>query len=133
MTRARQRSAVTVALLGVALLVLLSACGSDHDRGALQIPETADIDGGKRIMELYGCGTCHRIPGIAGANGRVGPSLDGFARQLYIAGAVPNNLENLVQWLMDPQSIEPGTIMPDFGLEEAGATNIAAYLATLDD
>jgi len=127
------RSLGTVALLGVLLLgVALAGCTGNEERGPLQVPESADIEGGKKIIQLYGCGTCHRIPGIAGANGRVGPSLEGFGQQFYIAGAVPNNLDNLVQWLMDPQSIEPGTIMPDFDLEEAGATNIAAYLATLD-
>jgi len=129
----RLRSVAAAALLGMALLAgVLVGCTGDEERGPLQVPESADIEGGKEIIQLYGCGTCHRIPGIAGANGRVGPSLEGFAQQLYIAGAVPNNLDNLVQWLMDPQSIEPGTIMPDFDLQEAGATNIAAYLATLD-
>lgn len=128
----RIRRPLSVTLFGIALLVL-GGCGDDHDsRGPIQAPESADADGGKTIIQAYGCGTCHRIPGIAGANGRVGPSLEGFGQQLYIAGAVPNNLDHLVQWLMDPQSIEPGTIMPNFDLSEPAATDIAAYLATLD-
>ena len=42
-----------------------------------------------------------------------------------------NDWDNLVAWLMDPQAIEPGTIMPNFGMGETTAANVAAYLASL--
>lgn len=122
---------LAIALGGVALLVAAACTAEAHDRGPLDIPESTDAASGKLAIDVYGCGTCHRIPGIAGADGRVGPSLEGFGRQLYIAGAVPNDITNLVQWLRDPDSIEPGTIMPNFGLGEREASDIAAYLATL--
>lgn len=119
--------------LGLLAGVLLAGCTASGDgRGLIDVPESADVEAGRATIQAFGCGTCHRIPGVTGADGRVGPSLDGFGRQLYIAGAVPNNIDNLVQWLMDPDSIEPGTLMPDLGLPEEAATNIAAYLATLD-
>jgi len=50
---------------------------------------------------------------------------------MYIAGEVPNTSENLVQWLEVPQSIEPGTAMPNLGVTEGEARDIAAYLYTL--
>ena len=38
---------------------------------------------------LYeGCGSCHVIPGISGAAGRVGPPLSGIAGCIYIAGVI---------------------------------------------
>ncbi|MGE3961539.1 MAG: cytochrome c family protein [Dehalococcoidia bacterium] len=116
---------------GVLLLLGVTGCADDNAHGPIEVPESADAAAGKRVIQSYGCGTCHRIPDVRGADGRVGPSLDGFGRQLYIAGAVPNNYENLIAWLMNPDAIEPGTIMPNFGMPEQTAADIAAYLATL--
>ena len=79
----------------------------------------------------YGCGTCHVIPGVRGARGHVGPPLTDFALRQYIAGAVPNEPAMLVRWIQNPQSIEPGTVMPPLGVNDADARHIAAYLYTL--
>jgi cytochrome c1 len=54
-----------------------------------------------------------------------------FAHRAYIAGEVPNNEDFLVQWISVPQSIEPGTVMPNLGVSNAQARDIAAYLYTL--
>jgi cytochrome c1 len=78
-----------------------------------------------------GCGSCHVIPGIAGADGTVGPPLTDFAHRGYIAGELPNNEQNLVRWIMDPRGVEPGTDMPDLNIGEPEARDIAAYLFTL--
>src|SRR4051812_49992898 len=45
---------------------------------------------GQGLMRHYGCAGCHEIPGVHGADGRVGPSLDHVAGRLYIAGVLPN-------------------------------------------
>lgn len=119
-----------IAVLGALLAVTAVAC-SEEDHGPLNVPASADADVGKQLIQSYGCGTCHTIPDVAGADGRVGPSLEDFGHQMYIAGAVPNDWDNLVAWLMDPQAIEPGTIMPNFGMGETTAANVAAYLASL--
>jgi cytochrome c1 len=71
------------------------------------------------------------IPGIAGATGTVGPPLTDFADRGYIAGELPNNGDNLIRWIMDPQGVEPGTAMPDLDVSERQARDIAAYLFTL--
>ena len=86
---------------------------------------------GHEAIQRYGCGSCHIIPGVPGANGRVGPSLAGFAERKTVAGVVPNTPENLVRWLQNPQAVKPGTAMPNLGVTEADARNIAAYLYTL--
>jgi cytochrome c len=86
---------------------------------------------GAETIESFGCGSCHVIPGIDDAEGQVGPPLDDFGDRKFIAGAVANNEDNLVRWLMDPGSIEPGTAMPDVGLSERQAHDVAAYLYSL--
>ena len=77
------------------------------------------------------CGACHIVPGVAGANGRVGPSLAGIGRQQIIAGRFPNEPIDMQQWLQHPQAMKPGTSMPDLGVTQRDAGDIAAYLATL--
>ena len=71
---------------------------------------------GKELITRLGCGSCHEIPGIKGADGLVGPPLTKFGRRQIIAGQLGNTPENLVRWLMDPKEVEPGTDMPDLGI-----------------
>ena len=121
-------------VLGAALLaaaVLLAACDSDDRRVALTAVPGGDADRGRAAMPLYGCGACHSIPGLPGANASVGPPLEGFANRQFIAGELANTADNLVLWIMDPQGVEPGTAMPNMGVTETDARDIAAYLATL--
>jgi cytochrome c1 len=96
---------------------------------------TVSVDGnarqGRRVIESKGCGSCHVIPGIHNAKGLVGPPLLFFSRRTMIAGELPNSPENLVRWLKNPPSVEPGTAMPDLGLTDKEANDVAAYLYTL--
>src|SRR5690606_9921379 len=78
-----------------------------------------------------GCGTCHVIPGVSGANAQVGPPLTDWAARQYIVGAVPNLPEYLIAFIMNPDTIEPGTGMPDLGVSEEEARHMAAYLYTI--
>jgi cytochrome c len=113
----------------IGLVILLAAC---HQKGkpALTVPG-GDPDRGKQQIVAYGCGSCHVVPGVPGANSLVGPPLNHFAYRSYIAGQVPNNPDFLVRWISVPQAIEPGTVMPNLGVSEAKARDIAAYLYTL--
>jgi len=86
---------------------------------------------GRQLIVAKGCGSCHVIPGIQNAKGMVGPPLMFFSRRTMIAGELPNSPENLVRWLKDPPSVEPGTAMPDLGLTDSQANDVAAYLYTL--
>jgi cytochrome c553 len=80
----------------------------------------------------YGCVACHAIPGIRGATGIVGPSLGGLAARNFLAGQLPNNTEVLVAFLQDPPALVPQTGMPDVGLNDQEARDIAAFLLTLE-
>ena len=90
-----------------------------------------DAARGKRAIDQYLCATCHRIPGIVGANAPVGPPLDGMGTRGWIAGALPNTPDNMVRWLKHPQAVSPQGAMPDLLINERDAQDIAAYLATL--
>ncbi|MGH7719090.1 MAG: c-type cytochrome [Gemmatimonadaceae bacterium] len=86
---------------------------------------------GTVLMQRYGCNSCHVIPGVRGANGNVGPPLTMWGERHFIAGEVLNTPVNLIAWIVDPQAIEPGTVMPALGVTPEHALHIAAYLYTL--
>jgi cytochrome c1 len=138
-TVARQASvrAGAVAALGIALLVVasLGACteGGRGESGhaADRHVEGGDAARGREAIRAYGCGSCHVIPGVRGARGLVGPPLDHWADRSIIAGQVPNDPARLVRWITVPQAIEPGTAMPNMGVSDGAARDIAAYLYTL--
>lgn len=98
-------------------------------------PHGADSDAvvanGRLLLEQYGCGACHVIPGVRQANGQLGPTLDSYARRAYIAGELPNQPEMLVRWIRQPSLLVPDTLMPDQAVREAHARDMGAYLMSL--
>jgi cytochrome c len=125
------RIRVRWAVLVVLPIVVVAACSRTP---APPPPESraGHPDRGAELIARYGCGSCHTIPGVDRANGLVGPPLTRFGARSYIAGELPNNADNLQRWIFDPQSVEPGTAMPDLGVDAIDAQDIAAYLYTLD-
>ena len=79
-------------------------------------------------MIQYGCPTCHVIPGVPGAVGKVGPDLDDLGQRSYLAGVIPNTPANLQQWIMHPQHFRPGTAMPEMNVSAQDAAEFAAWL-----
>jgi cytochrome c2 len=120
------------AMLAIAVAALLvAACASTPSRQSPPQVPGGDPRRGATGIERFGCGSCHVIPGIGGADGTVGPPLTDFSHRGFIAGELPNNGDNLIRWIMDPQAVEPGTDMPDLDIGEGEARDIAAYLFTL--
>jgi cytochrome c len=131
-SRIRWRIAGAAALAAAALgLAALGGCREAHGGQPAHLVAGGNAGRGEQAIQKYGCGACHVIPGIDNAQGAVGPPLIGFGRRTYIAGEVANTPENLVHWIEVPQSIEPGTAMPNMGITEGEARDIAAYLYTL--
>lgn len=122
---------VTSALLLPALVLLLvlslASCGRPmgHTGTAATI---GNAERGGQALARYGCGACHTVSGVRGAHGKVGPPLDGVRERSIIAGEAPNTPENMVQWIRNPQSIEPNTAMPNLGVDEITARDTVAYL-----
>jgi mono/diheme cytochrome c family protein len=92
-----------------------------------------DAIAGKRALDQYLCAGCHVIPGVVGANRHVGPPLTGMGTRQYIAGVLPNKPENMVHWIRFPQQVDPSSAMPDLGVSDKDARDMAAYLYSLDE
>lgn len=90
-----------------------------------------DAARGRRAIAEAGCGQCHQIPGVTGAEGRVGPPLDHLAERTVLAGYFPNTPANLVGWIEAPQRFLPGNAMPDAEIDDHDARDVAAYLYSL--
>lgn len=93
--------------------------------------EDPSVANGRLLLRQFGCGACHEIPGVAAAQGRVGPPLGAVARRVYLGGVLPNSPENMARFIRRPQDVDPRTAMPDLGVTEAHARDMVAYLYTL--
>jgi mono/diheme cytochrome c family protein len=90
-----------------------------------------DVERGKRALHQYACSACHTIPGVTSSSPHVGPPLAGIAGRTLIAGKLANTPDNMVRWLRHTKEVDPMTAMPELGVTEQDARDIAAYLATL--
>jgi cytochrome c len=108
-------------VLCLAPALLLAACAA-HSGGQAA---------GAAAISRYGCGSCHSIPGIAGARGMVGPPLAGIGMRMYVAGELPNTPDNLTHWIRHPASVHARTVMPELGVTAEDARDIAAFLYSL--
>jgi cytochrome c1 len=111
--------------------VFLTTCTPSFNNPGMFYVEGGDPQRGEAALRDYGCGACHTIPGIPGANATVGPSLTNWAERAYIVGSMSNTPENLLRWLRVPQEIEPGSVMPNLDVTEQAARDMSAYLYTL--
>ena len=118
-----------------ALLCVLAGLVCGCTGGQATAPYSVAVGGypgqGKQLIAQYKCGTCHTIPGVSHAHGVFGPPLNFIGRRTELAGNFANTPENLVHWILSPKSMKPATAMPDLGLDEKQARDVAAYLETL--
>jgi cytochrome c len=116
--------------LAVMLSLALSACNRDAERAATEMTGGTP-ENGRAAIRRYGCATCHTIPGVSGANGLVGPPLSQVASRVYLAGRLQNTPDNMILWIQNPQGVDDKTAMPNLGVTDADARDIASYLYTL--
>jgi cytochrome c len=122
----------------VAIVTLTVASGimveAKHERYQIHRHAAAVTGGdparGEAMFIHYGCGGCHALKHVRKAIGTVGPSLDGMALQVLLAGRVENSPDNLETWIRDPQRVSQGTAMPNLGVGERDARDISAFLYT---
>ena len=113
-----------------ALALLVTAAARAESPPTWNVPG-GDPGRGRALIARFGCAGCHTIPGVRGAVGNVGPSLARIGDRTFVAGMLRNTPENLVRWLQHPQQVIPGNAMPEMGISEAEARDIASYLYTL--
>lgn len=115
-------------VLVLCLLLAIAGCSKEQP---VQVTG-GSLERGRAAIMRQGCVACHTIPGIGNPGSDVGPPLAKMAKRTYIAGVLANTPENMTRWLQDPPGVDPRTAMPNMGIDEAEARDIAAYLYTLD-
>ncbi len=89
------------------------------------------VAAGKQAFLEHSCINCHRVRGTSAA-GTYAPDLTHLmSRQTLASGIIPNMRDNLRRWIVDPQKVKPGCLMPAFGLSDHDIDLITDYLATL--
>ncbi|MCU1301016.1 MAG: cytochrome c oxidase, subunit [Candidatus Sulfotelmatobacter sp.] len=107
----------------------------DFDRWIQEQRQPATVSSaasqGQRIFETTACINCHTVEGTV-ASGRFGPDLTHLmSRDTIAAGAATNTPENLRQWILNPDAIKPGSLMPAMQLSDQDLNALTAYLETL--
>ncbi|HKN57589.1 MAG TPA: cytochrome c oxidase assembly protein, partial [Gemmatimonadaceae bacterium] len=129
MERARIKLVTPAAVLLLGMVSLASCDRASGDQSEMLVD--ASPNRGRAAITRYGCGSCHTIPGITGAQGLVGPPLGQIASRVYIAGVLANEPDNMIRWIENPPGIDSKTAMPNMGVTPRDARDIAAYLYTL--
>jgi cytochrome c len=119
-----------VLLLLVSLIVV--GCRQETDVTPTRTVPGGDPERGQRLVQDHGCTACHIIPGVRRPDSLVGPPLENWSQRRLIAGRFPNQPDYLIEWIMTPQAMIPGSGMPDLGVPESDARDIAAYLYTIE-
>jgi mono/diheme cytochrome c family protein len=97
----------------------------------------APAENGARLFRALGCGECHRLGGVGGANG---PPLDGVGARVIArqGGSEAAAMTWLRDHLLDPERFPgpekpryPAISMPPIGIPPEQADLVAAYLLTL--
>jgi cytochrome c len=96
----------------------------------LSVPE-GQAERGCQLLQHHDCGSCHTVPGVRSAIGKVGPPLDHVREHAYIGGVLPNSPQNLISWIMNPKASDPATAMPDLDVNDRDARDIATFLYQL--
>lgn len=93
--------------------------------------EDPHVAAGREVFETHACANCHTIKGT-GAAGTFGPDLTHLAsRDTIASGAADNTPQDLFEWIKDPDTLKPGSMMPSMKLSDGDIHDLVAYLDTL--
>jgi cytochrome c oxidase subunit 2 len=123
------------------MVVVQSKADFETWLAAQQQPAAAPTDPaaaqGQQVFMNAGCVFCHKVQGlddkeIDRSSVDLGPDLTHLASRMTIAGAsLTENRGNLAGWVVDPQHVKPGSLMPEMYLNSEDLQNLLAYLETL--
>jgi len=97
-----------------------SSCGKCHGESK-ELPGDSVYLAGAQLFKQSGCLGCHKVESIENPR-KAGPSLDRVDEKVGPSW--------LIAWLMNPQSHSLEARMPNFGLTQQQAIQVAAYLMT---
>jgi len=86
---------------------------------------------GQVVFQRESCAGCHTIRGTPAA-GMLGPDLTHvWSRQTLAAGTLQATDRNLRRWIVDPQRIKLGAVMPPTELTPSQLDALVSYLESL--
>ncbi len=101
-----------------------------------QAPAEVEVEVGVLQNFANSCAPCHTVRGLFEDpmyEGDFGPDLTGIAsRRMLAANIMPNTVEGLARWIIDPAGVKPGTKMPAIDLEGEELDGIIDLLQQLD-
>jgi cytochrome c oxidase subunit 2 len=102
-----------------------------HQLGEAVAPASEAEHKGLAVFMSSSCILCHTIQGTDAA-ATVGPDLTHLASRATIAaGTLENNPANLASWILEPQRLKPGAMMPATSLPPQDLAALTTYLASL--
>lgn len=107
----------------------------DNQRQVAERPaEGSVLARGEEIFMSSSCMYCHTVRGSESpAQTDFGPDLTHLAsRETIAAGILDNTTGNLAAWIVDPQHLKPGNVMPATNLSGEDLQALLAYLNSLD-
>jgi mono/diheme cytochrome c family protein len=123
------------AAIGLGLLLLgtlgvggMGLMASREKEAVAKALTSGDPSRAPALMTRYGCGGCHTISGVPGADGKVAGPLTGMRERVYVGGVARNTPQNMINWIVNPRAFSPNTAMPATGITETEARDVAAYL-----
>jgi cytochrome c oxidase subunit II len=103
----------------------------ERERQPAPAPQDELVRIGQQVFMGSSCVYCHTVRGT-NATSTVGPDLTHIASRLTLAaGIIENNPGNMAAWILDPQNIKPGNLMPPTNLSAEELQAMLAYLETL--
>lgn len=85
---------------------------------------------GERLFRERKCGVCHAVSPSDDAI-RKGPPLTHIASRTILGGELATTPLNLERWIVEPQAIKPGNLMPNTDLSNPDAEALTAYMESL--
>jgi cytochrome c2 len=116
------------AIAVIATAAVAWGVSTSHDEAVARALTGGDPSQGPSLIRRYGCGACHTISALPGADGKVAAPLDQLRKRVYIGGVTLNSPDNLVRWIVSPRMFSLQTAMPATGISEAEARHVAAFL-----
>lgn len=102
-----------------------------HQLGEGSAPTSEVERHGQSVFMSTSCILCHTIAGTP-AGATVGPDLTHLAsRRTIAAGTLANTPANLASWILEPQRVKPGAMMPATSLPPKDLVALTAYLGSL--
>ena len=96
-------------------------------------PIAEQFKAGREAFVENGCGACHAVRGVPGAEGEIGPDLTHVGSRLLIVGWLEGSVGNFGGWIASAQHIKPGNRMPSFDqLDGPTLRAMSAWLESLE-